>query len=414
MCYMMLLAYFSPWRYKVADSLDMAVHLSIVALMAISTLFYDHTEKDIQQNDAVGVFATVMSCCPFILFPCFFIALVRLPFEQKYLPTRYHRRMTSMLKTIHDACESLSHLKPEDVTCLLKNLEENDRRTLHACCSALSAELHNTAQNRLSNGLSLSLGQSVSDRKKSILDVPLRLPHQFSSSLGTWQSSIDVVSLFSPSCGGIGGFTKTFVMRSLIPIIFGIATVGTFVLSHLLSRCAGRKKQFAMEFDRTVNLYFSVLFAFFIGIAAASLSLFKCQDNPSKERTLTQDLSVICGGSEWNSVLVVAILCILVYCIGCGAIYVGVIIVAPRRFSTMSFQKRWKFLFIKYNSTVYWWSTVILAKGVVLALSSVVVRDPLGQLYWLMFTCKIGRSPPTNLERELQDWVESFAASMKD
>jgi hypothetical protein len=27
---------------------------------------------------------------------------------------------------------------------------------------------------------------------------------------------------------------------------------------------------------------------------------------------------------------------------------------------------------------------------------------------------KIGRSPPTNLERELQDWVESFAASMKD
>ena len=144
MCYMMLLAYFSPWRYKVADSLDMAVHLSIVALMAISTLFYDHTEKDIQQNDAVGVFATVMSCCPFILFPCFFIALVRLPFEQKYLPT------------------------------------------------ALSAELHNTAQNRLSNGLSLSLGQSVSDRKKSILDVPLRLPHQFSSSLGTWQSSIEI------------------------------------------------------------------------------------------------------------------------------------------------------------------------------------------------------------------------------
>lgn len=241
------------------------------------------------------------------------------------------------------------------------------------------------------NGLSamIYLVLSYYQMAAMILDVPLLLPGEFSSSLNIWQSSIDVVSLFAPSCVGVGGFTKTFMMRALIPIIFGVVTSGTFVLSHILSRCSGRQKQFAMEFDRTVNLYFSVLFAFFIGIAAASLSLFKCQDNPSNERTLTQDLSVICGDNEWNSVLVVAILCILVYCVGCGAVYIGVIIIAPRRFSTESFQKRWKFLFIKYNSVSYWWSAVILAKGILLALSSAVIQDPLGQLYWLMFVCMV-------------------------
>jgi len=164
MCYLALLAYFSPWRYKVADTLDMVVHLSVIALVSLSTLFFDQADKDIQENDAVGVFATVMSCSPFILFPLFFIALVSPPFEQKYLPTRYQRRMNSILATIHGACESLGHLTPEDVTSLFNNLEENDSRVFYAFCVALKAELHDSAQNRLSNGLSLSLGKLVSER----------------------------------------------------------------------------------------------------------------------------------------------------------------------------------------------------------------------------------------------------------
>ena len=58
---------------------------------------------------------------------------------------------------------------------------------------------------------------------------------------------------------------------------------------------------------------------------------------------------------------------------------------APSQFQNIRFQKRWKFLFIKYRPGTHWWSFVHLAKGVVLIAGYVILKTGLGMLSWIMF-----------------------------
>lgn len=179
------------------------------------------------------------------------------------------------------------------------------------------------------------------------------------------------------------GFEGTFVSQSLVPIVLLLVCVATTLGSWVVAIFVPKVK---MEIDRVINLYFAVIFAFYIGIASLSMSLFKCQTNPGRQKTLIQDLSIICYGETWNSVLGLAFACIIIYCLGSLVLYSWVIWIAPKRFMEASFQKRWKFLFIKYSGTEYWWGLPILAKGVWLNLGFVIVSNATGQIYWLMFT----------------------------
>lgn len=216
-----------------------------------------------------------------------------------------------------------------------------------------------------------------------ISSVPLKMPVTMSKTWKVWGYSQDVISLFAPACAGFSGFKGTFITQSFVPIVLMVICILTWLGSKAVGLMG--HPHLVMDADRMINLYFSIIFAFFIGIASASMSLFKCQQNPSAPKTLVQDLSIICGSDEWNSVLVFAVFCIVVYCIGCGALYSFIIAIAPRKFNDVSFQKRWKFLFIKYSSNCFWWSIPILAKGVFLNLGFVMIPHPIGQIYWLIF-----------------------------
>ena len=128
-----------------------------------------------------------------------------------------------------------------------------------------------------------------------------------------------------------------------------------------------------MEEARTVNVFFSIIFAFFVGLASMSMSLFKAQQNPSAKPTLAADLSIIYNSEEWRSMLWLAILCILVYTVGCVLLFGTRIYFAPAWFADERFQKRWKFLFIKFR--------------VLLNMATACLDDPVAQLYWIMVTC---------------------------
>merc|ERR1719498_2386 len=92
--------------------------------------------------------------------------------------------------------------------------------------------------------------------------------------------------------------------------------VGVFVTSHITK--AVTKYPIAMDANRTLNIYLSVILTFFAGIVSMCITIFKCHDNPNGERTLTKDESIICGEDKWNNMLVVAILSCAVYIVAFG------------------------------------------------------------------------------------------------
>jgi hypothetical protein len=128
-----------------------------------------------------------------------------------------------------------------------------------------------------------------------------------------------------------------------------------------------------------------MMFTFFAGIAAMAMSLFKCTPNPNNTKSLVADRVIICYESDWNDMLVVAILAVLLWCIGFGALFLRAVITSTRSFVDPDFQMRWKFLFIKFRPDVHWWCMVFVAKGTLLNLSVVLFTDGAAQLWFIMW-----------------------------
>lgn len=208
------------------------------------------------------------------------------------------------------------------------------------------------------------------------------LPAQTEQTFETWAVTNDLFSIFNTACTGYVDFKSIMLVRIAAPAVFVVMAVLTVVASRILSLITPR---LAMQRDRTLNIVGSILYAFFSAIAAMSLLLFKCQDNPNNKKTLIVDLSIDCYEEDWESMLVVAIISLVVYCVGIGTIFVRAVIIAPMgAFRDIGFQQRYKFLFIKYRAEAYWWGIVFLLKNVLINLAFVIFSDGLGQLYFAM------------------------------
>merc|ERR1711862_621354 len=59
---------------------------------------------------------------------------------------------------------------------------------------------------------------------------------------------------------------------------------------------------------------------------------------------------------------------------------------APTRFFQESFRNRWKFLFVKFRPSIWWWSLILFAKSLSLSLTMVLFTDGAGQMAWLACT----------------------------
>eukprot|EP00932_Pfiesteria_piscicida_P015274 SRR837773.27319.p1 GENE.SRR837773.27319~~SRR837773.27319.p1 ORF type:complete len:315 (-),score=127.09 SRR837773.27319:127-1017(-) len=116
-----------------------------------------------------------------------------------------------------------------------------------------------------------------------------------------------------------------------------------------------------------------------------ALTMFKCASNPNGIDTLSKDQSVICGSSDWWSMVGVAIVAVVLYIFGFGGLFTWAVVVAPRRFNDQAFRRRWKFLFIKFRPDVWWWALVICGKGVLMNVGYTFLRLGIAQIYWVMF-----------------------------
>jgi len=213
-------------------------------------------------------------------------------------------------------------------------------------------------------------------------NVPM--PGSARSAFDVWAFTNNIASVFKTDCVGMADFTSMMVARGLYPVAAAFFCLVTFGISFLLSRLL-RRSELQMQRDRLLNVFGSIMFSFFSAIAASSLLLFKCSSNPNGKKTLTTDLSIICFESdEWKKMVGVGVVFVLVYIFGMGGLFVRTVIVAPKYFHDPGFQMRWKFLFIKFRSDVYWWGVVFLAKNFLVNLAFVAAVAGLAQLYFTM------------------------------
>jgi len=84
------------------------------------------------------------------------------------------------------------------------------------------------------------------------------------------------------------------------------------------------------------------------------------------------------------NMLVVGLLALIFICVGSLALFSFILWIAPRKFQILSFQKRWKFLLIKFQPSVWWWAPVVLMKGVAMNVTTALFQVGTKQLWWLL------------------------------
>jgi len=196
-----------------------------------------------------------------------------------------------------------------------------------------------------------------------------------------WTSvTYDLLSLLRPGCTTFTDFKRAFIGKLALPLYAVVLFVFDFLVSRVVALCIPKLK---MDFDMTVNCYMAVFNTFFIGIAQQTFTLFQCYRHPNDEKSLRSQADVLCGSDDWNSLVVVAICAVVLFCGGFMVLNVYICFVAPTRFCEPSFRKRWKFLFIKFRPSSWWWGMVLLVKGIWLNLPTVVFDYGAAQILWL-------------------------------
>ena len=215
----------------------------------------------------------------------------------------------------------------------------------------------------------------------------IQFPDSIDSWFGAWAFSDDMISIFKPECAGFASLEKSMITRSLGPVIMAVIFVLVFACSQLVKNVSGQPV--AMDQDRTLNIYFSIILTFFAGIVSMCITIFKCHDNPNGKWTLSRDESVICYEDKWSSMLALACISCIVYILGFGALCVYIITVAPHRFQEVSFQRRWKFLFIKYRPDVWWWTIAFCLKSFLMNIGFIFLDTGIAQMLWILAVCAI-------------------------
>jgi hypothetical protein len=198
--------------------------------------------------------------------------------------------------------------------------------------------------------------------------------------------TVEFESLLAPECAGLQDFKSAMVLKSLAPLFMVILCGGL----HFGSKALGLINQaLVMEPNRHLNAFMTLLFVFFTAIAALCFQLFSCRNNPNGMYTMEMDYGIICYDSDtWQSMLGVAIACVIFYIIGLLSYFVYGFIMASRgQFAAdENFRMRWKFLFVKFHPEVGWFAMVYLAKNILINAALSIFSSGYLQVYFTLGT----------------------------
>jgi hypothetical protein len=224
----------------------------------------------------------------------------------------------------------------------------------------------------------------------------IQIPDAMEGTAEGGRITMDVFDIFRPQCVGVMGFQQTFVLRVLAPVLVLGVFVVTFVLAKLLggsptSSTGNRavdwiRHKLRMDLDVLCSCYGGVFFTFYISIVANCVMLFQCYPHPSPntKTSLRAYPNIMCHEKDWMNMLVVGLLALIFICLGSLSLFSFILWIAPRKFQILSFQKRWKFLLIKFQPSVWWWAPVVLMKGVAMNVTTALFQVGATQIWWLL------------------------------
>eukprot|EP00415_Alexandrium_ostenfeldii_P000036 UN0036 len=211
--------------------------------------------------------------------------------------------------------------------------------------------------------------------------VDVMFPAYVTNLLRAFTFTNDLMSVFSPTCIGIRAFSTTFTLRCLTPVLLA----ALYAITFGISRALGRKfPSVAMDFNRTLNGYFSLILTFFIALSEVCFEILKCVPNPNGTASLLSDRSITCFETEWNTLVVVGAAALIIWIGGFGIIFLNAIISVTKKFHDTGVQMRWKFLFIRYRPDVHWWGVTLVVRGVLLNAGFTFIIGGIGQILWLI------------------------------
>jgi len=202
----------------------------------------------------------------------------------------------------------------------------------------------------------------------------------FSKDMQWIQTVNEFLLIFKPSCFMPSDFSVSFVVKLFIPIFVAAMFCVVFFASMV-----SRKVQPTLSMDSNVlfSVYGGIFTCFNIGIAAQAFSLLQCYPHPNGEQSLRSAPDVLCGSQVWQSLMGAAVPAILVFIVGYCCSISWACVRAPRRFHELVFRQRWKFLFVKFRPSLWWWSLSLFMKSLLLSLTTVFFQDSAGQFIWL-------------------------------
>jgi len=204
------------------------------------------------------------------------------------------------------------------------------------------------------------------------------------------------IQFLRPECAGGGSlsdFSSMFIMRTSMPLFLAAMFIGNYFIFKILIIWTRHLKlgddsvfTVGMRVDYTINAFGTLMYTFSIAVLAIAFDLFKCFPHPNGLDSLRVSPDVMCYSDEWNAMIIVGVLAIMVYFVATFALFQWVCHVAPMKYGDPYFRRKWKFLLIKWKPNRWWFGQVFLLKGVFLNLTLVLFKSGALQVLWTAFS----------------------------
>merc|ERR1712046_185576 len=105
-------------------------------------------------------------------------------------------------------------------------------------------------------------------------------------------------------------------------------------------------------FNETLNEYLSIIYTFYIAVCKCCIDAFLCSEHPNGTSTLQIAPNVFCSSDKHQTMVIVGIVSLVVFCILSACVFIYQLYKAPTLFHLEWFRLRWKFLFAKFRPDV--------------------------------------------------------------
>jgi len=227
------------------------------------------------------------------------------------------------------------------------------------------------------------------------IDWPVTIKRMIST-WSTWSETLLEFGQFGMSCA-FPDFALQWVIESLVPFFVPLSGAVLYVLVYPIRCCRPGARDW-VTLPRIVTATGFSCMLFYISVSRKAIAPLECFKHPkrTRESSMTQHPSVLCGRGDHAWMLALGIFFCLLYPVGILAWFLTICYMAPSRFARntnvnlergMVFVNR--FLFSDFRFEHYWWAPVSMVRDLLLACTcSFVPSHPVYQLQldalWLL------------------------------